>query len=193
MKYISYADYIAVGERIWQVNSKPSGIYTAILKRFVGQLEAMLSHHSRVLVVRVDLREYSKYPDNNRVSTFLARLIAHLKRHYDTKRIAYGWVRELEKAKQQHYHAFLVLDGHKVNRAHYINQKCREIWSFMDGSQYTPANCYYHFHRDDQLKQQAAIYRISYLAKGRGKGYRPEQTKDYAASRISMKSIGDQK
>jgi hypothetical protein len=33
-----------------------------------------------------------------------------------------------------------------------------------------------------------AIYRISYLAKVRGKGYRDPQAKDYGTSRLKFKS-----
>jgi hypothetical protein len=32
-----------------------------------------------------------------------------------------------------------------------------------------------------------AVYRISYLAKTRGKGYRPAQVKDYSTSRLKVK------
>jgi hypothetical protein len=32
----------------------------------------------------------------------------------------------------------------------------------------------------------AAIWRISYLAKARGKGYKPVQTKNFATSRIRL-------
>jgi hypothetical protein len=42
---------------------------------------------------------------------------------------------------------------------------------------------------DNEQALQAAIYRISYLAKPRGKGYRPPQTKDYGCSRMKAKLV----
>ncbi len=37
---------------------------------------------------------------------------------------------------------------------------------------------------DSQETLADAVYRVSYLAKTRGKGYRPEQVKDYSTSRL---------
>ena len=72
----------------------------------------------------------------------------------------------------------LVLDGRKVNHPSAILDKVREIREHMDGSDWRPKNCYYNVHRDDVESHQAAIWRVSFLAKGRGKGYKPPQTKN---------------
>ncbi len=79
----------------------------------------------------------------------------------------------------------LFIDGHKVKHPSLILNKVKEIWLTLDGNYWIPKNCYYNVLRDDHESLQRAIWRISYLAKARGKGYRPPQTKDYSTSRIS--------
>lgn len=96
------------------------------------------------------------------------------------------WCRELETAKLQHYHYALIIDGHKVNYPIEINAKVKEIWRQLDGSEYFPNNCYYNIKRSDYKSIQDAIWRISYLAKARGKGYKPDKTKNYGTSRIKL-------
>jgi hypothetical protein len=116
-------------------------------------------------------------------------LFKWLKRKYNLKRIGFIWCRELETARQQHYHYAVMIDGHKANYPCVINDKIKDIWQQLDGSAYFPAHCYYNMERNDFRSIQAAIWRISYLAKNRGKGYKPAQTKNYGASRIRLKYI----
>ena len=97
------------------------------------------------------------------------------------------WCREIEKAKQQHYHYALIIDGHKVNHPELVNKKAKEIWRQLDGSEFFPEHCFYNLKRNDYESKQDAIYPISYLAKTRGKGYKPDQTKNYSVSRIKHK------
>jgi hypothetical protein len=107
------------------------------------------------------------------------------------------WCRELETAKKQprnsqetakkqHYHYALIIDGHKVNFPYEVTNKVKELWLQLDGSEYFPHNCYYNVKRDDYESIQDAIWRISYLAKARGKGYKPDQVKNYGTSRIKV-------
>jgi hypothetical protein len=44
---------------------------------------------------------------------------------------------------------------------------------------------YYFVDKNNPNKRLEAIWRISYMAKIRGKGYRDPQAKDYGASRLS--------
>ena len=53
------------------------------------------------------------------------------------------------------------------------------------GHMHIPENCFYLIDKDNIEKQRPeAIYRASYMAKSRGKQYRPKQTKDYSGSRL---------
>lgn len=185
MPYITKDKAITVNGQTWWVNSAGSGLITHAIKAMINQVDVMLNHHSKIHLIRFDLRMY-QYTDNNEIITiFNRRLHKWLKRKYDLKRIGFIWCREQETAKQQHYHFVLMIDGHKVRHPIEILSKAREIWDIhLSGSEFTPKNCYYNLERDNYDSIQYAIWRISYLAKARGKGYKPPQTKNYGTSRI---------
>ena len=156
-----------------------------ILNSGIGQLLAMLSFHSRVLTIRVDLhiREYEA--SNIRISKFISKLRKWLACHYKMKRIGYLWVREQERAKSQHYHLILYLDGNKIRYPAKINKWVREYWTWHDQPKPpTIKNCYTMVHRDDKESLDESVYRMSDLAKKRGKGYGGPKTRDYSSSRI---------
>lgn len=188
MAYITKNKAITVNGRTWWVNSTGSGLITHSIKSMINQVDAMLSYHSKIHLIRFDLRIYEHTDDNKLISIFNRRFHRWLKRNYNLKRIGFIWCRELETAKQQHYHYALMVDGHKINYPFEIINKIREIWQQLDGSEYFPDNCYYNIQRASHDSIQAAIWRISYIAKARGKGYKPEQTKNYGTSRIKTKS-----
>lgn len=186
MAHITKDKAITVNGNTWWVNSTGSGLITHAIKTMITQIESILSYHSKVHIIRFDLRIYEFKSDNKIISIFNRRLHRWLTRNYNLKRIGFIWCRELETAKQQHYHYALMVDGHKVNYPYEISNKIKEIWRQLDGSEYFPDNCYYNIHRYRQESIQEAIWRISYLAKARGKGYKPSQTKNYGASRIKL-------
>ena len=186
MAYITKGIAITVNGQTWRVNAQGSGLISHTIKAMINQVDAMLSHHSKLHIIRFDLRVY-EYTDNNGIMTaFNRRLHKWLKRKYNLKRVGFIWCRELETAKQQHYHYALLVDGHKINHSFEINKKIKELWRQLDGSEYFPDNCYYNVKRDDYESIQAAIWRISYLAKARGKRFKPAQTKNYGTSRVKL-------
>ncbi len=186
MAHITKDIAITVNGQTWRVNSQGSGLISHAIKAMINQVDAMLSHHSKLHIIRFDLRVY-EYTNNNGIMTaFNRRLHKWLKRKYNLKRVGFIWCRELETAKKQHYHYALLVDGHKINHSFEINNKIKELWRQLDGSEYFPDNCYYNVKRGDFETIQAAIWRISYLAKTRGKGYKPDQTKNYGTSRIKL-------
>lgn len=189
MAYITKDKAITTNSQTWWVNSEGSGLFTHAVKAMISQVEAILSFHSKIHIIRFDLRIYQYTENNGIITAFNRRLFKWLKRKYGFKRIGFVWCRELETAKQQHYHYALMIDGHKVNYPHDITSKVKEIWQQLDGSEYFPEHCYYNIKRNDYESIQAAIWRISYLAKARGKGYKPDQTKNYGTSRISTKPL----
>jgi transcription initiation factor IIE alpha subunit len=186
MSYITKDKAITVNGQTWWVNSTGSGLITHAIKSMVNQVDAMLSHHSKILIVRFDLHIYHQTKDNEIITIFNRRLFKWLKRNYNLKRIGFIWCREMETAKRQHYHYALMINGHKVRHPREILIKVKEIWEkhLNHSLEYTPKNCYYNLERDNYKSIQDAIYRFSYLAKARGKGYKPEQTKNYGTSRV---------
>ena len=186
MKHIHKGHWYLYKDRVWPVNANKSGVYTHILRPLLSQYIYMLEHYSKVFVYRFDLH-LAAYTEKNQVMTdFNRHLQKRIQQHYKIKEIAYCWVREQEKAKQQHYHYVLMLDGHRVRQPYTINSWIFEIAEMLDLLR--PHLSGYHYiakHKSDyDEKLQEACYHISYLAKARGKGYRPIQTNDYSTSRL---------
>ncbi len=177
-----------MGHSYW-VNAKGSGLYTQPLIRMLSQIEAMLSHHNKVFLLRIDLHQ-SDYTDTSKhVSRFFKQLSAFLQKHYDLKRIGFAWAREQEKANSQHYHCFILLDGNKVKAPHRLTEAAQWYWTVLhEGTLSWPEiRCCYQLTRNNRNTLQDAIYHISYLAKGRGKGCKPAQAKNFGVSRLKIK------
>jgi len=183
-KYISYKSTFSHQGELLKVNAKKSGIYTSVLHKIIEQLDCCLELYKRVLLVRFDLHQGIYTKNNERMTKFKKRLFKRLKKLYGTKDIGYVWVREHEKAKAQHYHWALWIDGDKVRHSKRVLSIVKAVWADMSGHVPTILNPYYFI---DNAEQRAeAIYRVSYLAKARGKAARPNQTKDYSTSRINL-------
>ncbi len=187
MSYIITSPLIEFNGEWWEINTRKSGIYHDMMQAILGQLFAMLSHHNKVLIFRFDLHCPDHTDTNKNITDFLRRLSRRVIRHYELTRFAYCWAREQEKAKQQHYHFALMLDGNKVQKPSLIWEMIKTIWEFIGGSCWLPENAYYRLTRANRPQIQESIMRLSYLAKGRGKGYKPHQTKNYGTSRIKAR------
>jgi hypothetical protein len=186
---ITYDGWIVYdGEKI-KINNRPQhGVYKKIVISFIKQLDAAISIHKRVLVLRLDFHVNYYTETNNKLSKFMKNIIQWLNRHYGIKKVGYQWVREQERAKKQHYHLALILDGDLIQNPSKINEIFREKW-LPNGSMYIPDNCFYRINKHN-LKEvrESVIYRVSYMAKSRGKQYRPAQTKSSCSSRLKAKT-----
>lgn len=175
--------------KAYKVNTEKSGLYVEILQRIIEQFEISQKKWKRVFVLRFDLHTHAFTENNVRITAFRKRLFQKLKRHYGFKEIGYCWAREHEKGKSQHYHFVLFLDGNLIRHSSKINPMIKAAWDDGTGTYHVPFIKHpFHF-ADSEDDIEKAIYRVSYLAKPRGKGYRPPQTKDYGASR--MKPIAE--
>lgn len=184
MPYISQSNYTNFRGELFPISSKPSGIYTQQLKSILSQLDIMLEKYSRVFVMRFDIRIFEQTIDNRVISQFNKPFHKWLKRHYKIKDIAFAWCREQEKAKKQHYHYILILDGKAVRHSSVIFEKIVELCQQQNLSPSLPENSFYNCHQNDHSILTDIIYRLSYLAKARGKGYKKEQVKNYSSSRV---------
>jgi len=163
------------------------GVYPIIIEKMIEQLDASIRIHKRVFVLRLDLhlREYSA--DNKTISTFMNRLKQWIGRNYKTKDIGSIWVREMEKAKHQHYHVALFIDGDVIRTSHKILKVIRAKW-FQNGHVPVIENPYYFIDKHNLKEKRASVIeRLSYYAKTRGKGYRDPQAKDYQTSRLRIR------
>jgi hypothetical protein len=169
--------------------SNEKAIFPTMLNKMIEQLDIALEIHGRVMALRFDLHQKEYTCDNEHLTKFRKRLIQKLQRDYNTKNIGYVWVREREKAKAQHYHWVLFIDGDKVKYPSVVLEIIKELWGkglAYGGHVPTIKNPYYYC--DNPEVRADAIYRFSYLAKTRGKGYRDKQAKDYSTSRLKVKS-----
>lgn len=182
----SYLRHYYHNGSLWRVNTGRSGLYREMLKPMLLQLFTMLEHHNKLLIVRFDCHQDHATESSDHISKFINKLTKRLKWKYNLCRAGYNWTREQEKAKHQHYHFVLMIDGNKAQHPFHILQIAKQIWEDQEmGNTFSIApNPFYHFKRDDVDTLQQVIWRISYLAKGRGKGYRSPQAKDYSTSRI---------
>jgi len=183
-KYVSYSSEMYRNGTTYVINAKKSGVYSAILHRMIDQLDICLNKWKRVLLIRFDLHIPFYTADNKIISRFRKNLIRRLEREYQINEIGYVWVREQEKAKRQHYHCAIYLNGNEIRHSSKALRIIKDTWESINIENYmhTPKNPYYFI--DNEQTKQEAIYRISYLAKARGKGYRDKHAKDYSTSRL---------
>jgi len=185
MGYISKSKYFTIqGETIRIYSSYRYGYYTHMLRTMLNQLFAMSSYHSKLFVMRFDLRQYENNPTKKRITDFNRRLFDRVRAKYGDLRIGFAWRREQKKSRNPHYHYVLILDGHKVQHSHNLISMAKSIWEHMDGSLWVPKNCFYNLTRNALDTIQKVIFRISYLAKGGSKKPSSESGKNYGASKI---------
>ncbi len=183
-KYKSTSGNITHNGTAYEVNAKKSGIYPKQLHALIDQLDICVMKWGRVFVLRVDLHQNHYTDDSKMISKFRKNLLRRIERQYDISEIGYMWVREMEKAKHQHYHLALFLDGDVIQHSTRLNRIISDTWEAQKSGNtvHRPDNCFYYIEDEDSKAQ--AVYRISYMAKARGKGYRPPQAKDYGTSRL---------
>lgn len=192
-KYVTYSDEFTHDGITYRINNAPSyGVYTPMLHKMIEQLSVCLKKWRRVFMLRFDLHQAFYTETSRMVVKFRKNLSGRLQRAYEVSEIGYAWCREQERAKQQHYHMVLFLDGDKINHPSLVSKMITDCWEAVDVGNYARmANQgYYNIHVDDDETIQEAVYRFSYLAKQRGKGYRPKQAKDYGTSRLKDREGG---
>jgi len=162
------------------------GAYAEILNSMFEQFDTALNIHKRILLHRFDLHPTYNTLTNALLSKFIDRLKKWIGRNYGIRNIGYIWVREQERAKKQHYHLALFLDGNRIRHPKKLNAQIKEMWTPY-GHMPTIINPYYFVDKNNQGKRLDALYRVSYFAKVRGKGYRDSQTKDYSTSRLKIR------
>ena len=173
----------------YRVNADKSGLYVQTLKSLITQFELAAQKWNRVFVLRFDLHTHFYTGNNKRLSDFNKRLFIRLKREYGFKEIGFCWAREMERAKTQHYHYVLFLDGRLIRHSKIINELIKNAWDDGTGAYHVPTiKRPYYFGKGEQITDDV-IYRVSYFAKARGKGYRDKQAKDFQCSRMKRMVI----
>ncbi|MCL1036464.1 inovirus Gp2 family protein [Shewanella submarina] len=192
MKYACKKETFCYQGVFYPVLNGHLGWYRDILVTCLNQLDALLTHTSKALVIRFDCH-MSGYSENNAIiKKFRRRLLKKLRRHYPGLLLGYLWVREIEKAKSQHYHFVFLVDAERIPTANVFLSCATDVWERLtDIHPHVPENPYYLVKRGDKSRHAELIKRVSYLAKKRGKGYKARQGKDYGASRIKIRAAND--
>ena len=165
--------------------------YVEPLQRFKREIDAMLSHHSKVFMLRFDVRVNTHSQTNEQMTRFLRSYIPRVERYYKTKNVAFVWCREVERAKKQHYHFAVMVDGSNATR---VSQELLRMADEVAAHQKLDKigyceNASYLIKRTDLAKgdystYKAAFKRLSYFAKERGKTIKAERANSYQTSRI---------
>lgn len=181
-----HVEHIPFQSHLFQVTNPNFLTNAKTMSRILSQLKAMLSYHSRIIIIRLDLHPAFFTEDNKQISDFTKRINAWIKNKYTVTRVGYVWVREKHDSDKQHYHFAWILDQHKVKHPHNIMVRAGELWDYItDGTHHKPKNCYHIVKRNEYNEKTGhAIARLSYLAKDKGKGYTKKSYKNYSTSRI---------
>lgn len=164
------AHFQIAGETFGIHNNARLGCYEEILTDLYWQLSNLLSHHSRILFLRLDVRVYEYSKDNSLLTRWIRQLKRRLKSYFGFTRVSYLWVRELSRVENHHYHLVLLLDGNKCQHPKNVIRIAEDVaYQCQMPKPYTPKNPYLKISRGDSEKFSSAMYRGSYLAKTRSK------------------------
>lgn len=165
-----------------------SKLCTKILSKTLEQLTRARAIHKNMLVMRFDLRSSTFKEGNGEISLFRKQIVQWIERNYQTHSVGTLWVREREISKHQHYHFAIWIDGNKIKHSGKLKRIIQEKWEEASPSSHSVWNCdngTYLVNNDDVFRD--VVFRLSYLAKYRGKGYRPAHSNDYSTSRLKSK------
>lgn len=193
--------------------TEKSGVRLDILMPIAAELDAMLSIHSRVFFARFDLHLPAGTvveESNEWMRQLFKKLRERLKSK--TKRpkgvtspvndFAFGWVREKEKSKKDHYHCWVALPHRQIERlggrSHGVGSAVIDIWCQLTGGQHTLVDL---LGKDDRFPKsyviergkpetlEGPLYWLSYLAKTRGKYQTGEGDRVHSTSKLRNKNL----
>lgn len=194
---------IELGGKLLPINTQGEGkgCHIDMLRRIDAQLMAMLTHHNKVLVIRVDIHLQQDYrpTDNAVMSHYIRKMRKWAQKKYKVNRLGFAWCRELCKSKKIHYHVFIMIDGDKTQDHRTITAKSVQLAKNYKhlGYDYAPEyldDCFHMVERGDKVAYNTAFRHMSYLAKERTKDTKhlAKRGKNYSTSRISNSSKRDE-
>lgn len=139
----------------------------SILDLIEDHVDGMIEQHSQVLPVRMDLRFPQEYQSDG-CNTEMQRFLKQFSMHYRRKEtdLDYVVVREQETSHNHHYHAFLLLDGNKVQYPQDIQETAANKWSRIVGCKPDGIVDYCKHKKDHRLPAMEKIVRPSSKATG---------------------------
>lgn len=187
--------------------------YTDILDSTYKELDAISSLYSKTYVIRFDLHlteyhDYAACSDGELIRRFFKSLIRSIKSSLNySGKVAYQWVKEIERAKKAHFHCWIAVSGHKFQRLGTVRcdlqpngaglvgliQKRWEVES-SGGTVWVPDGDNEKRYAGHMLSGSGSLgekeniegcfYHLSYMAKCRGKQY-GQKGHNYGTSRLA--------
>lgn len=188
-------NFIKLGGRTLPINTwnGKRGCYVEMLESIDEQMTAMLSHHDKVLMVRLDVHVHDRLADNEIMTDFIDRMRRWACGKYKkNKRLGYIWCRELSSDKGLHYHLVLLLNGNEVQSHYHVLEKAQQIAEhhahrgYRSVPHFDKNPMHMMIDRDTAGDYERAFEWASYLAKTRTKDnkHRSDRANNYQTSRI---------
>lgn len=179
------------------------GVYTNMLKPMLGQINALLTHHSRVQLLRFDLHlpvmDYMPAASANLVVTkFFKQIKQDLSSPKWNKQInvIHCWAREVGESENGHYHCYVGLSS-TVRLGTFYGETPTHIWKLiynrwkqLSGGSVRPSKRSCHvINRNNHNELSTAFFHLSYICKVRSKDFGTgEHHKRYSNSRLKYKT-----
>ncbi|MGO4309750.1 inovirus-type Gp2 protein [Pseudomonas sp. KB_15] len=184
---------------------KNLGVYTIMLKPMLGQINALLTHHSRVQLLRFDLHLpvvdiLPASSANLVVSNFFKQVKQDLAsaNWSRQKNVIQGWTREIGESNNAHYHCYIGVSSTVPIGTFYDNTPTQiwkliySRWKDLSGGSVRPSG-HHVVNRFNHEQLSTAFYHLSYLCKVRSKDFGTgEPHKRYSNSRLKPKKVADQ-
>ncbi len=164
-------------------NRQDWGCYRSALNTLHSQFKNMLSHHCKVLVLRMDFHVNLENWSEGDLSLFLKKSKRLIANYYKLKRIGHGWGREVSQNGSHHYHLVLMLDGNKVNHPMVVTNILTQEWKKL-GHPHPRRNNYHLLSNTVDDKFKDAFHHCSYIAKVHTKDQQPNKARNFGASQI---------
>jgi hypothetical protein len=184
---------------------KNLGVYTNMLEPMHSQIHALLTHCSRIQLLRFDLHLpvtelMTASAGNLVVSNFFKQVKQDLAsaNWNRQKNVIQGWVREVGESDNAHYHCYIGV-GSTVRLGTFYGDTPTLLWKLLynrwnelSGGSVRPSGCHV-VNRNNHEQLSTAFYHLSYLCKVRSKDFGSgEPHKRYSNSRLKPKKVADQ-
>jgi len=193
------------GLRINTGKFKQFGVYKSMLRPMLGQINALLTHHSRVSLLVFELHvsvtdKVSAASGNQMISKFFKQIKEDFASSSweNQKHVIYCWSREVGESKNGHYHCMVGVSS-TVRIGTLYTQPSTGAWELLErrwnklsGGSLSESR-YHVVNRSIHKELDNAFYHLSYICKVRDKQFGTgENHKRFSPSRLKPKEVADQ-
>ncbi|MDB6142952.1 MAG: inovirus Gp2 family protein [Pseudomonas sp.] len=184
---------------------KHLGVYVDILEPMLEQIQALLTHHSRIQLLKFDLHlpvtnQMTAKAGNQVISKFFKLIKQDLARAKwnRQKKVIHCWAREVGDSINGHYHCYIGVSSTVALGTFYngaptkVWKLIHDRWKSVSGGSVWPSNPYV-VNRGKHKELNTAFKHLSYICKVRSKDFGTgEDHKRYFNSKLKPKEVADQ-